>query len=553
MNERDKLIVLLSAIGSLICLNMLSLQNFWRLDLTSSGAYTLSEASTKTMGELEDPVTVTAYFTEDLPPPFSTNAQFVRDLLEEYRAASKGMVSFEFIDPQGAETEEDKELKKDVKVDIFGQRIREMTSIEKELEQLGIATLDLKVIEDDAQKSKRAYMGLVNRYGEEQDVMAVVESVGNLEYELTTRIRNLTRTRIPVVGIVQGHDEPTLEEGLKGLQSVLQQVYEVRPLDLKTALKDKEEIDADFNALIIVSPKSAFTDKELKAVDAFIQSGKSAAFFLDRANVDLQTGAVTEVDHGLGDLLASYGVEMGGQLVADADCASLPVMRRMGKMQVQMPVRYPFIPVLKKLEGDSPIVRGLTGVWFPFLTPVYLSDEAKAEGGATKGTVLARSGERSWLEDATQQNVGLQRFLGRIEASFTGPYDVMVSLEGELTSPYGAGADESGEKEGAGGAAPKTSRVLVSGSGGLVQDMFMRQPNAVLAANIVDWLVLDPALLSMRTRGMVEPPLAELSDGVRGVVKWGNAVGVPLLLLFYGFIRWQTREARRRRLNQQPV
>ena len=42
-------------------------------------------------------------------------------------------------------------------------------------------------------------------------------------------------------------------------------------------------------------------------------------------------------------------------------------------------------------------------------------------------------------------------------------------------------------------------------------------------------------------------------DGARNAVKYGNVVGVPLLLVFYGLVRWRTRELRRRRLNQQPA
>ena len=46
----------------------------------------LVEATKETVSRLADPVTVRAYFTKDLPPPFSTNARYVGDLLEEFFA-----------------------------------------------------------------------------------------------------------------------------------------------------------------------------------------------------------------------------------------------------------------------------------------------------------------------------------------------------------------------------------------------------------------------------------------------------------------------------------
>ncbi|MFY0522826.1 DUF7088 domain-containing protein [Archangium gephyra] len=76
-------IFLAAAIGCLVLINILGLRTFGRFDATRDGLYTLAQASKDTMAGLEDPVTVTAYFTEELPPPYSSNARYVRDLLEE--------------------------------------------------------------------------------------------------------------------------------------------------------------------------------------------------------------------------------------------------------------------------------------------------------------------------------------------------------------------------------------------------------------------------------------------------------------------------------------
>ncbi len=563
--DRDKLIILLSTIGSLVCLNILSVQHFWRIDLTRDDVFTLSSASTKTMSDLEDPVTVTAYFTANLPPPFSQNAQFVRDLLEEYRASSKGMLSYEFIDPESAETDEDKAIKKDVKVDIFGRRMRDKTSIESELERLGVSPVEIRVIEEDQAQTKRAYMGLVVRYGEETEVLPVVQSTGDLEYNLTTQIRNLTRTRVPVLGIAQGHGELSLSEDLANLKGLLEQVYEVKPVTLPADLKDGK-IDDDIDAMLVLGPKQSYGEPALKAIDAFLASGKSAAFLIDHVDVDLKTFQAKPTEHGLGDLLASYGIELGSQLVADVSSASLSVQRRMGPMVVNMPLRYPFIPVLPRLEGDSALTRGLADVTMPFPTAVYLSDDVmKANEGKLSGTILAKSTEKSWLEDATPMNMAPQRFAERVEAIFTGPYNLMASVEGALPAHYPENArasDDTAPADGAGGAdeesaeatsasGQKKSRVLVAGTAGIVRDDFLNPANAALTLNMVDWLLLDPALLGMRTRGLIDPPLREeLPDSTRNFVKYGNAVGVPLLLVLYGLIRWQRRESRRRRLNQ---
>jgi hypothetical protein len=46
--------------------------------------------------------------------------------------------------------------------------VREQTSVEKELEALGIQAVEVRVLEQDQQQTKRAWMGISVRFGEEQ-------------------------------------------------------------------------------------------------------------------------------------------------------------------------------------------------------------------------------------------------------------------------------------------------------------------------------------------------------------------------------------------------
>ena len=55
-------------IGIVIVVNIISEQLYFRLDLTADKSYTLSKATKNILRSLEEPVTVTAYFTEDVPP-----------------------------------------------------------------------------------------------------------------------------------------------------------------------------------------------------------------------------------------------------------------------------------------------------------------------------------------------------------------------------------------------------------------------------------------------------------------------------------------------------
>ena len=60
-----KFIVLFVAI--LVVINLLSEQFFFRLDLTEEQQYTLSDATKDILRDLDEPITVKAYFSKDLP------------------------------------------------------------------------------------------------------------------------------------------------------------------------------------------------------------------------------------------------------------------------------------------------------------------------------------------------------------------------------------------------------------------------------------------------------------------------------------------------------
>ncbi len=526
-----------AVVGCLVLINILGLRAFARFDVTRDRIYTLAQASRDTMAALEDPVTVTAYFTDDLPPPYSSNARYVRDLLEEFRSASKGRLSFEFLDPMSQETAEDRETKKETKRDIFGRVFREPTSVERELAQVGIQPVEIRVIEDDQMQTKRAYMGIVIKHQEKKEVIPVVQDVRTLEYDLTTLVRKLTRPKTPVLGVLQGHGAPRLDEKLTRLQTLLSQMYEVRPVDLTSQAR----VDADVDALLVVGPKAPLQVNELKAIDQFLMEGKNVAFFLDALQVDMRTFEPSEAAHGLAPLLETYGIRLGEQLVADVESAQLSVQERRGFMVVSLPVPYPFIPLLNRLEGDSPVTEGLSDVTWPFTTVVT----ATAPEGA-QATVLAKSSKKSWLENKPY-NIDPRRDWRTETVSPDGPHTLMVQVSGKLKSHFAAEAQTStpegvpllAESQG-------ESRVIVAGTSAVLWDDFMSRPNQALLLNTADWLLLDPALLAMRTRGLAQAPLQEeLSATTRNAAKFGNAFGIPLALAAFGLVRWRMREARR--------
>lgn len=517
-----------------VLLNLVSLQGFFRLDLTTDKKFTLGRASVETVQGLADTVTVSAYFSEDLPPPYAQHARYVKDLLEEYLAASEGHFAFEFSDPTMLETEADRAKKKETKHDIFGRVIREPTSVESELAELGLQPVEIQVIEEDQQKRKRAYMGLVIRYQDKHEVIPVVQNLSDLEKDITSLMRKLTRTKEPKIGLVHDLSAPSLEK----MTSAMRQNMTIENLDLKS----EGDIPSDFDAVLVVGGGDYLGDRAASKLDTYLRTGKSAAVFLDRFNVDPRSFQQHPISpqnkvHDLFNLLKSYGIEIEPSLVADASCASLNMQESRGTFTFSLPVKYPFVPELMNLSFESPITKGLSGIILPFVSKITVTPK-----DGFKVDVLARSSKVSWIEKEPL-DLNPRRNWGESDIVPDGPHALMVEGRGILP------ISEENPPTGQAVINPAESRLVVVGTSAFVWDDFLTGANQVLALNIVDWMLADNALLEMRAREFADVPLdTNLSDATRQSVKFGNILGVPFLLVLYGLIRWRLRESRRRSL-----
>jgi len=537
----DVTVLLLAVVGSLVLVNVISVYLFGRLDLTRGKEFTLSQATVDTLQRLKDPVTVTAYFTKDLPPPYSTNARYVKDLLEEYYAHSGGNLRYSFVDPTASETQEDKDKKKDVQTDIFGRAVREETSVEKDLRDVGIPPVQVRVNEADKLEVKRAYMGISIRFGDKKEAIPVVRETGGLEYDLTTMIRKVSRDKAPKIALVTGHDNPDLQKEMGSIHQLLSQLYDVVPIDLT----QKAEIADDVNAILVIGPKTPFGEAEQRAIDKFVMSGRGAAFLLGPVAPDLQTLQPNPTNHGLGPLLESYGVKIEPGIVIDAECATMNVTRQQGAWRIAQPVKYPFIPLPKGLDENHPLTRGLAQVAFPFMSALTV---AVPSGGPIKADVLVRSSDKSWLQSEPYNLDPSQEWKVSVlgEASSK---NLAVALTGSIKSHFNkGGADQGMSVDPSVPTAAKDGRVLVVGGYLMLLDQFMSKGNETLALNLLDWLVLDEALLAVRSRGLNAAPLEEVSDAKRSTLKYFNIVGLPLAFIGFGLARWRMREGRRGRV-----
>src|SRR5438477_4271933 len=104
--KKSLLNFILLTVGILVLANILSDSYFFRFDFTADSRYTLSNATKDILHSIKQPITVKAYFSENLPPDIAKTRRDFKDLLIEYASRSKGKVVYSFINPNEKEETE---------------------------------------------------------------------------------------------------------------------------------------------------------------------------------------------------------------------------------------------------------------------------------------------------------------------------------------------------------------------------------------------------------------------------------------------------------------
>ncbi len=511
-----------AALGCLIALNAFSYLLHGRVDLTEDHQFTLSDATVDLVSELDDQLTITAYFSKEIPAPANTIPATVRDLLEEYRAAGNGRVAYRILDP-----------------DTPGANGKPDQDAIVEAKQLGVPKTEVRAYAKDQVQMVRVYMGIALQYGEASEAIPVVRNPASLEYDLTTRIAKLVRDKTPTLGLLIGHGEFSLQQGFGRIASFLGDKFEVREIDLAKSAAALDEVDV----LLVAGPKKPLPERDLFAIDQHLMRGGKAAFFFSRQDVDARTMIGRPIETGLAKLTAAYGVDMFPALLLDQKSETVGVERAEGGIRMRSFVQYPPFVRVTDLAKNTPLTKNLKGIVLPFSSPLELRDVQGVEAQA-----IARSSEKTWLFESDDSFVADPGVMmpPTEDGDFAGPRDLVATLQGNLPSYFKGRSLPLSIADNLIPVSPET-RVVVVGSGQWISDALPSRLNLAFFANLLDWLVQDEALVSIRTRSINNRPLKAIGDSGRVLFKYGNMLLPPLLLLGFGIVRLQMRKRRKRK------
>jgi ABC-2 type transport system permease protein len=255
------LILIIVFSGISICQN---LGSRLKVDITQQGLYTLSPGTKAILGRLNQPIKAKLYYAKtaarkapDQIRFFNNYYEFVKDLLEEYVAASKGMVELEVIDPRPFSPEEEQAMKyglqrfplSEEESFFFGLVVQTQFGVEKTIpffapDRHNFVEYDISYLIDTAITKQKKRIG----------IMSSLPVMGQDTSDYMARMMQMQGQRPePPWGIVQQ----------------LRSKYEVTTVP--TDINDVEDIN-NVDVLLVIHPKN-LSERTRFAIDQFVLNG----------------------------------------------------------------------------------------------------------------------------------------------------------------------------------------------------------------------------------------------------------------------------------------
>lgn len=482
-------------LGLVVVTNLLGGNIRGRVDLTRESLYTLSPGSEETLDNLSDLVTLKLFISDELPSELEPTLRDVRDLISDMSRAGGDNLVVENLNPGD-----------DLDVAV-------------EARSFGIIENEFNVLRDDEFEVRRGWFGLALLYADQQEVIPFISGTADLEFRIASAISVMTTDKRPSVAFLTGLGALG-ESELPSLGRALMERYEVTSLDLS------QEGDLGLNPenmdlVVLAGPKEPVSEQKVNEIENFISQGGGALILVDKHQISLETPTTNLVTTGLEEFLQKQGIGVDEGLVMDYGSNSPISMGPQGLFNVVR--QYPLWPIGLKgsLHATTRDLNGLSAGW---ATAITIADSVE-------------NIERLWI---TTEAGGIQppNSLIMPDALLQPDPDGFQTVT--LAVAIGGGEAESATND------VQEGRIIVVGDVDFLEESFIQvsPDNLIFAENAIDWLAQDEALIAIRSKTRTPPPIIFTSDFQKASLRWGNLIGVPLLIVIYGVMKVTGRRRR---------
>jgi gliding-associated putative ABC transporter substrate-binding component GldG len=522
--KSNKAILILSVIV-LILINYLSLQYFVRIDTTDSQNFSISQTTKDIISELEEDITIEVYFSDNIPPNLAEAKQNVLDLLEEYAKTSNGKVILDIKDPQASDFESSAQTK-------------------------GIRQIQFSEYGQDKFSVAQGFLGVAFVKDSATEVIPVVASVDNLEYETTSRILKLTASDDKKkIGFYSKFPSPESEESvtevptqsqsilssLTTIEEVLGRQYGVEEIDLSSGKPINVE---EFPVVVVVAPSAPLDERDKFELDQYLMNGGNLLVLEDLLKLGANSPVLTKTESNLNTFLEHYGITVETKVLLDESFT--PIIN--GFDQIAYP--YWVLATDEGINREIPPLNTLQASTFLWTNPL-----TKNEIDGLDYTELITTTNLAWEESGDVINIDFKEFSPSDQKKYT----ISYLVEGQIDSAYkdkdiptladtGKSDERTDENERINSS--ENIRMVVFGDSDFVSDSFINanEQNPVLFLNLMDWMANSNDLSSIRAKGVTTRPLEALDNEDKNIYKAVNSASIPVIIALTGLVYLRKRK-----------
>jgi len=470
-----------------------------RFDLTENGVYTLSDGTRNILKNMDEPVKLYLYFSEDASrdlPQFRSYARWAGEMLEEFVGRSGGKLTLKRINPKPFSPAED------------------------EAAAYGLQGVPVGAAGD------TLYFGLVGTNsldGLQMMPFLQPEKEKFLEYDLAKMVSSLSHPEHRKVGLLSGLDlKPGFDPATQSVREawVIHQQFS-QLFDLQDIQPDITDLPDDLELLVVVHPKN-LSDGLLYQVDQFVlRGGRLLAFMDPLAEADMggdPNDPMARMNAGgsssLGPLLQAWGVGFDTDKVIGDLAYALQVTIAQGQPAIRhlgiLSVNSDGMNTTDVATADLQAVNFSSSGWLVALEnastgfePLVESSENAAPIDATRLRFLSNPQDLSRDFQPTGDKYALAaRVTGQAATAFEQPPEGMP-LIGHMAESDEAGINVALFAD----TDILTDRLWVQKQNFLGQTIVNSfADNGTLVANLADQLLGSSDLIGMRTRASTVQP-----------------------------------------------
>lgn len=336
-----------------------------RIDLTSNKLYTLSEASTQTINNVKDLVTIDIYKSSGLPLEYESEIRSIEALFSDYKSYSGGKLELNYKDPSTSDT------------------------AKSDAQSAGLTPVNFTSQSNTSAQVVEGYFGAVVRYKDDSQTINLIDVnnnalVLNPEYEVTKAIRRLTNSELKKIAFVTNNVGASRSSNFTGWDSELSSLFNVVDLEIKA----EEDIPTDVAALIIAAPNAKFEDAILNKLKTYYSNGGSIFLLTNSLNVTDLAQAPTANEGSLTELFADYGIGINSEIVYDLE--SYNTVNIQGYL---FPIAYPFWITAETTDVDLAPVKGVNQLSLLWTNSISLESKEGSQYWELAKTTNSSNGE----------------------------------------------------------------------------------------------------------------------------------------------------------------